>query len=50
MEHLRRNVYRAQDVLTNDTEADTQRCSSEKVCWKYAAKLQDNTHAEVQFQ
>ena len=29
------------------SEAATQRCSSEKVFWKYAANLQDNTHAEV---
>ena len=32
------------------SEAATQRCSLEKVFWKYAANLQENTHAEVQFQ
>ena len=31
-------------------EAVTQRCSYEKVFWKYAANLQENTHAEVWFQ
>ena len=30
------------------TEAATQRCPYEKVFWKYAANLQENTHAEVQ--
>ena len=32
------------------TEAALQRCSCEKVFWKYASNLQDNTHAEVWFQ
>ena len=31
------------------SEAATQRCSGEKMFWKYAACLQENTHAEVQF-
>ena len=31
------------------SEAATQRCSYEKVFWKYAAKLQENTHAQVRF-
>ena len=31
-------------------EAAIQRCSYEKVFWKYAENLQDNTHAEVWFQ
>ena len=34
----------------NCSEAATQRCSWEKVFWKYAANLQENTHAEVRFQ
>ena len=34
----------------NSSEAATQRCSWEKVFWKYAANLQENTHAEVRFQ
>ena len=25
-------------------------CSEKKVFWKYAADLQENTHAEMQFQ
>ena len=33
-----------------ESEAATQRCSKEKVFWKYAANLQGNTRAEVQFQ
>ena len=31
------------------SEAATQRCSQEKVFWKYAANLLENTHAEVRF-
>ena len=29
-------------------EAAVQRCSQEKVFWKYAANLQENAHTEVQ--
>ena len=32
------------------TEAAVQRCSLEKVLWKYASNLQENTHAEVRLQ
>ena len=32
------------------SEAATQKCSLEKVFWKYAANLQQSTHAEVRFQ
>ena len=32
------------------SEAGVQRCSWEKVFWKYAANLQENTHVEVWFQ
>ena len=32
------------------TEAAFQRCSYEKVFWKYVADLQENTHTEVRFQ
>ena len=28
------------------SEAATQRCSWEKVLWKYSANLQENTHAK----
>ena len=31
------------------TGAATHRCSYEKVFWKYAANLHENTHAEVRF-
>ena len=31
-------------------EAVVQSCSYEKMCWKYAANLQENTHDEVPFQ
>ena len=34
----------------SNPEATVQRCSWEKVFWKYTANLQENTHAEVQFQ
>ena len=30
-------------------EAAVQRCSKEKVSWKYVANSQENTHAEVWF-
>ena len=33
--------------LHPNAEAAAQRCSLEKVFWKYAANLQENTHAEV---
>ena len=36
--------------INRDSEAATQRCSEEKVFWKYSANLQKNTHAEVWFQ
>ena len=32
------------------SEAAVQRCSYEKVFWKYAANLQENNHGEVWFQ
>ena len=32
------------------SEAAIQRCSWEKVFWKYAANLKENTRAEVRFQ
>ena len=32
------------------SQAATKRCSKEKVFWKWAANLQENAHAEVQFQ
>ena len=31
-------------------EVAFQKCSKEKLLWKYAANLQENTHAEVWFQ
>ena len=41
------NYYPILDIFT---EAAIQRCSEEKVFWKYAANLQENTHAKVWFQ
>ena len=35
---------------TANFSAARQRCSYEKVFWKYVANLQENTHAEVWFQ
>ena len=32
------------------TEAATQRCSYEKMFWKYAVNLEENTHAKVWLQ
>ena len=32
------------------SEAAIQRCSYEKVFWKYIANLQENIHTEVRFQ
>ena len=32
------------------TGAAIRRCYVKKVLWKYAANLQENTHAEVRFQ
>ena len=37
-------------ALLKITEAANQRGPWEKVFWKYAANLQENTHAEVGFQ
>ena len=31
-------------------KSHTQRCFQEKVCWKYATNLQENTRAEKRFQ
>ena len=41
---------RALNQSKHKSEAAVQRCSLEKVFWKYAANLQENTHAEVWFQ
>ena len=45
-------VYSVKLRQTNEltSKAAVQRCSEEKVFWKYAANLQENTHAEVSFQ
>ena len=48
------NIQRCAGDVTNQmlrdhSEAATQRCSEEKVFWKYAGNLQENTHAEVRF-
>ena len=37
-------------VKLETSEAAVLRCYEEKMLWKYAANLQENTHAEVWFQ
>ena len=41
-------LYRIWTIM--NTEAAAQRCSMKKVFWKYAANIQENSHAEVWFQ
>ena len=36
-------------LIQKASEAAVRGCSEEKVFWKYAANLQENTHAEVRF-
>ena len=36
--------------INHISEAALQRCSYEKVFWKYVVDLPENTHAEVRFQ
>ena len=43
-------VESSQNILKLSSEAGVQGYSLEKVFWKYAANLQENTHAEVRFQ
>ena len=43
-------VYWSLKSNYSDAEAATQRYSWEKMFWKYAANLQENTHAKVRFQ
>ena len=38
------------DQYNRQHSAALQRCSLEKMFYKYAANLQENTHAEVRFQ
>ena len=42
--------YYSNDTIFLKLEAALQRCSYKKMFWKYAANLQENTHAEVWFQ
>ena len=44
------NSFDIAGEILSDSEAATQRCSQEKVFWKYAANLQENTHDEAPFQ
>ena len=37
-------------IFMDDKEATILGCSYEKVFWKYAANLQENTYTEVRFQ
>ena len=41
-------INKIQDLISH-TEAAVQKCSWEKVFWKYAANLQENTHAKLRF-
>ena len=43
-------IVRISNLSVQTLEAAAQRCSLEKVFWKYAANLQENTDAEVRFQ
>ena len=43
-------MYTYFSVKLTSTEAVIQRRSYEKLFWKYAAHLQENTHAELRFQ
>ena len=36
--------------ITHKRKAALQSCSLEKVFWKHAANIQENTHVEVRFQ
>ena len=46
-----REPYGFNNELRKDIpQAASQRCSYRKVLWKYAANLQENTHADMQFQ
>ena len=38
------------DEIIHSSQAALQICYKEKVFWKYTANLQENTHAEMQFQ
>ena len=41
-------LFKIEYAVAN-SEAALYRCSWEKLFWKYAANLQENTHVEVQF-
>ena len=45
-----KKTFTANSTKKKVSEAAVQRCSYEKVFWKYAANLQENTHAKVWFQ
>ena len=45
-----RNLSQEGYFESRDVVAHLQRCSYEKVFWKYAANLQAETHAEVWFE
>ena len=46
----RSSALELQGYTIKDIQAATQWCSQEKVFRKYAANLQEKTHAEVRFQ
>ena len=45
-----KNVDTFRNMQQRNSEAATRRCFLEKVFWKYAANLQENTHAQKWFQ
>ena len=47
---FKETFFRNSASLRKKTETALQRCSQEKLCSKYAANLQKNTHAKMQFQ
>ena len=47
---LRKNLWRSSFIFGDFLEAALQRWTWEKVFWKYAANLQEDTRAEVRFQ
>ena len=48
--HLYWSLFLIIKIVKESAEAAIQMCSEEKVFWKYAANLQESTHAEVRFQ
>ena len=45
-----RSLQKQLTALRQISEAALKRCSQEKMFWKYAVNLQENTDAEMRFQ